>query len=158
MSRFAFKNMKGDPMKIPEYITKEEVRRVCEDLKLRDWTKLKTAKVLPKEARVILAEVNKEKMKIDLEEFCKGLEVELEHGIRFKDANVTNNHPILTGMIVLAHLKESLYYYRLLEVAELEGDLLKAVAAGNIKKSRTEYKKLAEAKIALAKAEAAQIT
>jgi hypothetical protein len=145
-------------MKIPEYITKEEVRRVCEDLKLRDWTKLKTAKVLPKEARVILAEVNKEKMKIDLEEFCKGLEVELEHGIRFKDANVTNNHPILTGMIVLAHLKESLYYYRLLEVAELEGDLLKAVAAGNIKKSRTEYKKLAEAKIALAKAEAAQIT
>jgi hypothetical protein len=145
-------------MKIPEYITKEEVRRVCEDLKLRDWTKLKTAKVLPKEARVILTDVNKEKMKIDLEEFCKGLEVELEHGIRFKDANVTNNHPILTGMIVLAHLKESLYYYRLLEVAELEGDLLKAVAAGNIKKSRTEYKKLAEAKIALAKAEAAQIT
>jgi hypothetical protein len=145
-------------MKMPEYITKEEVRRVCEDLKLRDWTKLKTAKVLPKEARVILAEVNTEKMKIDLEEFCKGLEVELEHGIRFKDANVTNNHPILTGMIVLAHLKESLYYYRLLEVAELEGDLLKAVAAGDIKKSRTEYKKLAEAKIALAKAEAARIT
>jgi hypothetical protein len=145
-------------MKIPEYITKEEVRRVCEDLKLRDWTKLKTAKVFPKEARVILAEVNTEKMKIDLEEFCRGLEVELEHGVRFKDANVTNNHPILTGMIVLAHLKESLYYYRLLEVAELEGDLLKAVAAGDIKKSRTEYKKLAEAKIALAKAEAARIT
>lgn len=145
-------------MKMPEYVTKEEVRRVCKGLKLRDWTKLKTAKVLPKEARVILAEVNKEKMKIDLEEFCKGLEVELEHGIRFKDANVTNNHPILTGMIVLAHLKESLYYYRLLDVAELEGDLLKAVAAGDIKKSRTEYKKLAEAKIALAKAEAARIS
>ena len=145
-------------MKMPEYITKEEVRRVCKGLKLRDWTKLKTAKVLPKEARVILAEVNTEKMKIDLEEFCKGLEVELEHGIRFKDANVTNNHPILTGMIVLAHLKESLYYYRLLDVAELEGDLLKAVAAGDVKKSRTEYKKLAEAKIALAKAEAARIS
>jgi len=145
-------------MKIPEYITKEEVRRVCKDLKFRDWTKMKSAKVLPKEAKAILAEVNKEKMKIDLEEFCKGMEVELEHGIRFKDANVTNNHPILTGMIVLAHLKESLDYYKLLEVAELEGDLLKAVASGDIKKSRTEYKKLAEAKIALAKAEVARIT
>jgi len=47
-------------MKIPEYITKEEVRRVCKDLKFRDWTQLKTAKVLPKEAKVILAFVNKE--------------------------------------------------------------------------------------------------
>ncbi len=144
-------------MRLPEYITKEEVRKVCKSLKLRDWTKLETAKVLPKEAKIILAEVNKEKMKIDPEEFRKGLEVELEHGIRFKDANVTNNHPILTGMIVLAHLKESLDYYKLLDVAELEGDLLKAVAAGNIMKIRKEYKKLAEAKITLAKAEAGQI-
>ena len=145
-------------MKIPEYMAKEEVRRVCKDLKIRDWTQLKNAKVLPKEAKVILAAVNTEKKKFDLEEFRKGMEVELEHGIRFKDANVTNNHPILTGMIVLAHLKESLDYYKLLEVAELEGDLLKAVAAGNIKKTRTEYRKLAEAKIALAKAEAARIS
>jgi hypothetical protein len=113
--------------------------------------------VLPKEAKAILKKVNKERMKIDLEEFRKGMEVELEHGIRFKDANVTNNHPILTGMIVIAHLKESLDYYKLLEVAELEGDLLKAVAAGNIMKIRIEYKKLAEAKIALAKAEVARI-
>ena len=143
---------------MPEHIAKAEVRRVCRDLKIRDWTQLKNAKVLPKEAKVILAAVNTEKMKIDLEEFRKGMEVELEHGIRFKDANVTNNHPILTGMIVLAHLKESLDYYKLLEVAELEGDLLKAVVAGNTKKTRTEYKKLAEAKIALAKAEAARIS
>ena len=145
-------------MKIPEYITKEEVRRVCKGLKFRDWTKLKTASVLSKEAKAILAVVNAQKMKIDLEEFRKGLEVELEHGIRFKDANVTNNHPILTGMIVLAHLKESLDYYKLLDVAELEGDLLKAVAAGNIMKIRKEYKKLAKAKMTLAKAEAARIS
>ena len=144
-------------MKIPEYITKEEVKRICKDLKFRDWTQLKNAKVLPKEAKGILAAVNTEKMKIILEEFRKGMEVELEHGIRFKDANVTNNHPILTGMIVLAHLKESLDYYKLLEVAELEGDLLKAVAAGNMEKTKIEYKKLAEAKIVLAKAEAARI-
>ena len=144
-------------MKMPEYITKEEVKRVCKGLRIMDWTKLKTAKVLSKEAKVILSQVNTERMKVDLEEFRKGMEVELEHGIRFKDANVTNNHPILTGMIVLAHLKESLDYYKLLEVAELEGDLLKAVASGNIKKTRTEYKKLAEAKIVLAKSEAARI-
>jgi hypothetical protein len=144
-------------MKIPEYISKEEVKKVCRELKIRDWTKLKTPQVLPREAKAILDQVNKEKMKIDLEEFRKGLEVELEHGVRFKDANVTNNHPILTGMIVLAHLKESLDYYKLLDVAELEGDLLKAVAAGNINKTKKEYKKLAEAKIVLAKAEAARI-
>lgn len=145
-------------MQLPEYISKEEVRRVCKSLKLRDWTKLQTAKVLPKEAKVILTKVNTEKMKIDPEEFRKGMEVELEHGIRFRDANVTTNHPILTGMIVLAHLKESLDYYKLLEVAELEGDLLKAVAEGNVKKTKTEYKKLAKAKIVLAKAEAARIS
>ena len=144
-------------MNMPEYITKAEVKKVCKALKFRDWTKLKTPQVLPKEANAILKEINQEKMKIDLEEFRKGMEVELEHGVRFKDANVTNNHPILTGMIVLAHLKESLDYYKLLDVAELEGDLLKAVAAGNIKKIQKEYKKLAEAKIALAKAEAARI-
>ncbi len=144
-------------MKLPEYITKDEVKNVCKTLKIRDWTQLKEAKVLPKEARILLAEVNTAKMKIDPEEFRKGLEVELEHGIRFKDANVTNNHPVITGMIVLAHLKESLDYYKLLDVAELEGDLLKAVAAGNMAKVKKEYKKLAEAKIVLAKAEAAQI-
>jgi hypothetical protein len=100
---FSIKDMKGDLMEIPEYVTKEEVRRVCKGLKFRDWTQLKRAKVLPKEAKVILAAINTEKMKIDLEEFRKGMEVELEHGIRFQDANVTNNHPILTAMIVLAH-------------------------------------------------------
>jgi len=144
-------------MKLPEYITKDEVKNVCKTLKIRDWTQLKEAKVLPKEVKILLAEVNTAKMKIDPEEFRKGLEVELEHGIRFKDANVTNNHPVVTGMIVLAHLKESLDYYKLLDVAELEGDLLKAVAAGNMAKVKKEYKKLAEAKIALAKAEAAQV-
>jgi len=141
---------------MPEYVRKEEVRRVCKGLKFRDWTKLR-AGVLSKEAKVILAKVNTGKMKIDVEEFHKGMEVELEHGVRFKDANVTNNHPFLTGMIVLAHLKESLDYYKLLEVAELEGNLLKAVAAGDMKKTKIEFKKLAEAKIVLAKAEAARI-
>ena len=145
-------------MKLLEYITVKEVQRVCKELGIRDWTKLKDDKVLPKEAKIILNEVNIEKMNIDLKEFQTGLEVELEHGMRFKDANVTNNHPVITGKIVLAHLKESLDYYKLLDVAELEGDLLKAVAAGNVKKIKTYYKRLALAKINLAKAEVSQVT
>lgn len=144
-------------MKFPEYITKDEVRKFCKALKIRDWTKLKAAKVQPKEAKAVLAAVNDTKMNIDPEEFRKGLEVELEHGITFKDANVTNNHPLVTGKIVIAHLKESLDYYKLLEVAELEGDLHKAVVAGDMKKVKKEYKKLALAKIALAKTVAAQV-
>ena len=38
---------------------------------------------------------------------------------------------MLTGKIVLAHFYESLDYYQRLEVAELEGDILKALAAGD---------------------------
>jgi len=144
-------------MKLPAYITVEEVRRVCKELKIRDWTKIRDANVLPKEARIILAEVNTEGMKINLEDFRRGLEVELEHGTRFKDANVTNNHPVLTGKIVLAHLKESLDYYKLLEVAELQGDLLKAIVAKNMANVKTGYKKLAEAKVILSKAESEQV-
>jgi hypothetical protein len=140
-------------MKLPVYITVEEVRRVCKELKISDWTKKKEPKVSLKEAKIILAKVNKGGMKIELKEFCTGLEVELEHGMQFKDANVTNNHPLLTGLIVLAHFKESLDYYRLLEVAELEGDLLKAVVRGQSKKIKQYYKRLAQAKIALSKAE-----
>jgi hypothetical protein len=140
-------------MNIPEYITVEEVKRVCKGLNISDWTALKEPKVPLNEAEVILNEVNVEGMGIDLKEFCQGLEVELEHGMEFKDANVTNNHPILTGLIVLAHFKESLDYYKLLEVAELEGDLIKAIAGNDSSKVKGYYKRLAEAKIALCQAE-----
>jgi hypothetical protein len=140
-------------MKVPQYVSVEEVKRVCKELKIGDWTKKKEAKVSIKEAKVILNELNPKSMNIDPKEFCRGLEVELEHGMQFKDANVTNNHPLLTGLIVLAHFKESLDYYKLLEVAELEGDLIKAVAKGQTAKIKDYYKRLAKARIALNKAE-----
>jgi len=145
-------------MELPEYVTVDEVKRVCRELNIRDWTTLREAKVLPEEAKVILKEVNVEGMNIDLDDFCRGLEVELEHGLRFKDANVTNNHPILTGKIVLAHLKESLDYYKRLEVAELEGDLLKALVAKDLAKIEKLYKELSEAKRILSQAESEQLT
>ena len=145
-------------MKIPEYITLQEVQRVCKQLKIRDWTKLKKAAVPLKEARIILAEIKAGKMKIESEEFRNGLEVELEHGLVFKDANVTNNHPVLTAKIVLAHFMESLDYYRRLEVSELEGDLFAAVKDKKSAKAKSLYKKLADAKLALSKAEAKQLS
>ena len=140
-------------MELPEYVTVEEVKRVCKELDIRDWTELTEPAVLPEEARLILSEINPEGIQVPLEDFCAGLEVELEHGIRYKDANVTNNHPILTGLIVVAHLKESLDYYKLLEVAELEGDLLKAVTKGDAPKIKSYYRRLAKARIALRQAE-----
>jgi hypothetical protein len=144
-------------MELPEYVTIEEVKRVCRVLGIRDWTALTESKVLPEEARTILGEINASGMDIDLDSFRAGLEVELEHGTRFKEANVTNNHPILTGRIVLAHFKETLDYYDRLEVAELEGDLLKAVAAKNPEKVAALYLKLVKARLVLSKAETAQI-
>lgn len=145
-------------MKLPQYITVEEVRRVCEELNIRDWTQLSEPEVEPDEARTILEKVNVESMDIALEEFQKGLEVELEHGTRFKDANVTNNHPLLTGKIVLAHLKESLDYYKRLEVAELEGDLLKAMVSKDSAKVQGLYRKLLKAKLILSQAESDQLS
>ena len=145
-------------MEIPAYVTLEEVQRVCTLLKIRDWTTRGDSAVLPDEARVILSEVNTEGMNIDVESFRKGLEVELEHGVRFKDANVTNNHPLLTGKIVLAHLKETLDYYERLEVAELEGDLLKAAVAKNSAKVESLYRKLLAAKLDLARVESKKLS
>lgn len=141
-------------MKLPEYVTVEEVKRVCRTLGIRDWTMLKKPEVTLEEAKVILAELETGGMNISLENFRRGLEVELEHGIRFPEANVTNNHPILTGKIVLAHFKESLDYYQRLEVAEIEGDLLKAAAAKDTSKLLVLYRKLIKAKLELSQAEA----
>ena len=144
-------------MKIPQYVTISEVKRICLNLGIRDWTKIKKPNVTAKEAKIILKVVNVKKMPIALEDFRMGLEVELEHGTMFDDANVTNNHPLLTGMIVLAHMKETLDYYERLDIAEIEGDLLKAVLSKNLGKIRIKYKKLIKAQSALNKVVSAQL-
>ncbi len=139
-------------MKIPEYVTIEEVKRICGEMGLRDWTVIGDSPVTAGEAAIILKITNTEGMDIPVETFRMGLDVELEHGLRFRDANVTNNHPVLTGKIVLAHLKETMDYYHRLDVAEIEGDLLKAISSGNIAKTQTKYKKLITAQMALNRA------
>jgi len=143
-------------MDIPEYISIEEVKRVCDQLGIRDWTELFKAEVELREAEIIRGLVGGEALDVPVEEFQQGLEVELEHGFGFSDANVTNNHPVLTGKIVLAHLKESLDYYTRLEVAELEGDLFKAVLSGDQAKIASKYQKLLEARFLLSERENAQ--
>jgi hypothetical protein len=145
-------------MEIPEYVSKGEVQRVCTQLGIRDWTQLSNAEVEYREAEIIRELVAGEALEISVEDFQRGLEIELEHGIGFSDANVTNNHPILTGKIVLAHLKETLDYYTRLEVAELEGDVLKALLSGDQQKLASKYQKLLEAKYLLSEREKAQIT
>lgn len=141
-------------MQLPQYITTAEVQRVCRELGLRDWTALKEPAVLPEEAARLRAEVGGEALLVSEAAFQQGLEVELEHGTRFPDTNVTNNHPLLTSRIVAAHLKESLDYYQRLEVAELEGDLLKAMRTGDLQKAAAKYKLLGEARLKLAQVEA----
>ncbi len=136
-------------MNLPEYISKQEVQRVCQELGIRDWSKLSDARITVEEAEIIQQAVGGEATQISSLEFKMGLEVELEHGTQFPDANVTNNHPLLTGRIVLAHLKEMLDYYQRLEVAELEGDMLKAFQAGNREKLFTKYQLLLQARAKL---------
>lgn len=144
-------------MQLPEYITKDEVKRICRELNLRDWSELTEPDVAAEEAQIILKIVKPGDMDIPLEDFRVGLEVELEHGTRFPDANVTNNHPIITGKIVLAHLYESMDYYKRLEVAEIEGDILKALRAKNLAKVEALHHKLAKARLELSAEEARQL-
>jgi hypothetical protein len=144
-------------MNLPQYITTEEVQRVCRELGIRDWTSLTEAAVSVEEAQIIQRTVGAEATQITSEEFRRGLEVELEHGLQFPDANVTNNHPLLTGKIVLAHLKETLDYYARLEVAELEGDILNALAKGDPAKVAEKYRKLVHARLALSSSEASHL-
>ena len=56
----------------------------------------------------------------DVEQFRMGMDVELEHGKRDKQTNVTNDDALMTGKIALAHLKEFPDYYDRLDKLEEE--------------------------------------
>lgn len=57
-----------------------------------------------------------------VEQFQAGLEVELEHGARDGQTNVSNDDALITGKIALAHLKEFPDYYTRLSAMEKEAD------------------------------------
>jgi len=50
------------------------------------------------------------------------MDVELEHGTRDSNTNVTNDDPLMTGKIALAHLNEFPDYYTRLKKMEEEGE------------------------------------
>ncbi len=56
--------------------------------------------------------------KIDLEQFRQGLAVELEHGCRNPQTNITCDNLDLTGKIALVHLFELRDYYSRLKKVE----------------------------------------
>lgn len=60
--------------------------------------------------------------KFDVEQFRRGMDVELEHGLRDSNTNVTNDDPIATGKIALAHLNEFSDYYTRLDKMEKEAE------------------------------------
>jgi Protein of unknown function (DUF5661) len=78
-------------------ITSDEARRVGEEIGI-DWASAP----------------------FDVEQFRRGMEVELEHGRHDLLTNVTDDDPVITGKIALAHLNEFSDYYTRLERMEEE--------------------------------------
>jgi hypothetical protein len=84
-------------MSEPARFSAEEARRVGEEIGI-DW----------------------ERAPFDVEQFRMGMDVELEHGLADLATNVTDDDPIFTGKIALAHLNEFADYYTRLERMEEE--------------------------------------
>jgi hypothetical protein len=80
-----------------KHFTAEEAKRIGEQLGI-DWTEF------------------------DVEQFRMGMDVELEHGLVDPATNVTNDDPLMTGKIALAHLNEFGDYYTRLDIMEREAE------------------------------------
>ncbi|MFH1662546.1 MAG: DUF5661 family protein [Chloroflexota bacterium] len=84
-------------MTIKKSFTTEEAKKIGEKLGI-DWSKY------------------------DVEQYRMGLDIELEHGLVDPSTNVTNDDPIMTGKIALAHLNEFPDYYTRLDKMEKEAE------------------------------------
>lgn len=122
-SKRDFENPKNDP-------TIEEARAirniVYKDLNSKIPTDVDLSTIKNVESIKAFLNPKSKHEEFNMEEFAFSLKVELEHG-RVKDVNVTNNHPFLTAMIVLAHMSESLTYYKRLKVMESESKIFELV-------------------------------
>ena len=74
------------------------------------------------EAKQIGEALGIEWSRFDVEQYRMGLDVELEHGLVDPHTNVTNDDPIVTGKIALAHLNEFSDYYTRLDKMEKEAE------------------------------------
>ena len=79
----------------------------------------------PEEAKVVAEQLGIDWSNFNLEQFRRGMDVELEHGTIDPETNVTNDDPLMTGKIAHAHLKEIPDYYTRL-------DEMEAIAEGKI--------------------------
>lgn len=70
------------------------------------------------EAKTIGEKLGVDWSKFDVEQFRMGMDVELEHGLADPRTNVTDDDPLITGKIVLAHLNELPDYYTRLNKIE----------------------------------------
>lgn len=75
-----------------------------------------------KEAKEIGDKLGLKWDKFDADQFMRGMNVELEHGSIDSKTNVTNDDPLMTGKIALAHLNEFPDYYDRLEEMEEEAE------------------------------------
>lgn len=60
--------------------------------------------------------------KYNLEQFRMGMDIEMEHGLVDLHTNVSDDDPLTTGKIALAHLNEFPDYYTRLEKLEREAE------------------------------------
>lgn len=73
----------------------------------------------PEKAKEIGEALGVDWTKFDVEQFRIGMDVELEHGKENSVTNVTDDDPLTTGKIALAHLNEFPdYYTRLLKLEQ----------------------------------------
>ncbi len=84
-------------MEARKHITKDEAKQIGESLGIK-WDKF------------------------DPNQFRRGMDVELEHGLGDPHTNVTNDDLLITGKIALAHLNEFSDYYDRLEKMEEEAE------------------------------------
>jgi Protein of unknown function (DUF5661) len=74
------------------------------------------------ETRVVGARIGIDFLTYDIEEFRKGLSIELEHGSAHPETNVTGDNENLTAKIAYAHLMEIPdYYTRLIKMEKEAG-------------------------------------
>ena len=74
------------------------------------------------EAKAIGEQLGLDWSKFDVDQFRRGMDVELEHGTVDPHTNVSNDDPLTTGKIALAHLNEFPDYYDRLEKMEEEAE------------------------------------
>jgi Protein of unknown function (DUF5661) len=81
-----------------------------------------TSRFTADEAKKIGARLGIDWKAFDVEQFRKGLDVELEHGLQDPVTNVTDDDLMVTGKIAWAHLREFPDYYERLEAMEEEAE------------------------------------